>query len=321
MAFVSVLIPAFNAAATIAAAVRSAQRQTAGDLEIIVIDDASSDCTVELVDELGRADPRVKLIRLAQNGGPGIARNAGLAAAGGRWIALLDADDTFHPDRLATLLRVAGEYRTEMAADNLSLVRAPKMTREGSMFSAELLPAPRLLGATEFVTGNTHRAGSARIGYGYLKPIINADFLRSSGIRYHSARFSEDYLFALECLLAGARYVISPDATYDYTVSGDGLTIAHSAADLATLGQLETMLLSRPAVSTDPALDVAMRRHIRAVDLARSWFEFATAIKRRNPAAALAQAFRSPDHLKHISSESLRAIPRALAHIRHQKPA
>lgn len=99
---VSVVIPAYNASAHIRSTLRSALDQSYKDLEIIVIDDCSKDDTVARVEEIAREDARVRLIELPQNcGAPARPRNIGVRAANGRWIAFLDADDLWHPEKLA----------------------------------------------------------------------------------------------------------------------------------------------------------------------------------------------------------------------------
>src|SRR5690348_11964260 len=90
----SVVIPAYNAATTIRAAVTSTLRQTRPVLEVIVVDDGSADATADVVSAIG--DPRVRLISRV-NGGPSAARNAGIAAARGEFVAFLDSDDLWLP--------------------------------------------------------------------------------------------------------------------------------------------------------------------------------------------------------------------------------
>ena len=97
---VSVIIPAYNAAAYVTRAIESALAQTYPPLEILVIDDGSSDRTAEIVERLPAP---VRLIRKA-NGGPATARNLGALQARGNWLALLDADDLWFPDKLRTQL-------------------------------------------------------------------------------------------------------------------------------------------------------------------------------------------------------------------------
>jgi len=92
----SVVIPAFNSAATLARAIESVQSQSWPAHEIIVVDDGSTDATAEVAHQFGGA---VHLIK-QKNSGVSVARNAGAAAATGDWLAFLDADDWYAPDRI-----------------------------------------------------------------------------------------------------------------------------------------------------------------------------------------------------------------------------
>jgi len=94
---ISVIIPAYNAAATIGRAIDSVLAQTCPAREIIVVDDGSTDDTVSIVGEYGG---RIEYT-YQPNAGPGPARNAGIRAARGDWIAFLDADDEWLPHKLA----------------------------------------------------------------------------------------------------------------------------------------------------------------------------------------------------------------------------
>ncbi|WP_218081560.1 glycosyltransferase [Anthocerotibacter panamensis] len=94
----SVVIPAYNVAAYIAACLRSVFAQSDGDFEVLVVDDGSTDQTARVV--LSFADPRLHLIQ-QRNGGLAAARNTGIRAAQGELVAFLDGDDCWHPDKLA----------------------------------------------------------------------------------------------------------------------------------------------------------------------------------------------------------------------------
>ncbi len=96
---VSVVVPAYNAAAFIGEALVSVLRQTLGSLEVLVIDDGSEDETRAIVERLAREDARVRLVH-QENAGVGAARNTGIRLARGVYIAPLDADDVWAPDKL-----------------------------------------------------------------------------------------------------------------------------------------------------------------------------------------------------------------------------
>ncbi|MBZ5588316.1 MAG: glycosyltransferase [Acidobacteriia bacterium] len=103
---VSVVIPTFNRAAFLPAATRSALNQTLHALEVIIVDDGSTDATPEVCRSLAASDPRIRAFRQA-NRGLAAARNAGLAAAAADWIAFLDDDDLWVGTALEVFIRHA----------------------------------------------------------------------------------------------------------------------------------------------------------------------------------------------------------------------
>lgn len=104
---VTVLLAAYDAADTLPTALRSLQEQTWKNLEILVIDDCSPDggATCEVVEAFAKKDPRIKLIRMEQNGGAYVARNRGLDQAAGEYVTIHDADDWSHPQKIETQVR------------------------------------------------------------------------------------------------------------------------------------------------------------------------------------------------------------------------
>ena len=118
--FFSVVIPLYNKEKQIAVTLQSVFAQTCADYEIIVIDDGSTDGSPAVVESLH--DPRIRLIRQA-NAGVSAARNLGIAEARGEYIALLDADDEWRPDYLATIAALIRKYpQCDVFATNYSHV-------------------------------------------------------------------------------------------------------------------------------------------------------------------------------------------------------
>lgn len=97
---VSIIMPSYNSSGTILASIRSIQEQSTDDWELIIVDDCSTDASVEIVRALAEIDKRIKLIVLPKNSGAAVARNAGIAAASGKYISFLDSDDLWHSDKL-----------------------------------------------------------------------------------------------------------------------------------------------------------------------------------------------------------------------------
>ena len=97
---VSIITPLYNLAEFVADTLNSVLAQTWTDWEMIIVDDVSSDNSVELIQLFVEQDSRIKLIQLETNSGAGVARNTAIAAAKGRYIAFLDSDDQWKPNKL-----------------------------------------------------------------------------------------------------------------------------------------------------------------------------------------------------------------------------
>lgn len=104
VALVSIITPTYNSARFIVETIQSVQHQTYANWEMVVIDDCSADNTVDIVSSIAAHDPRIKLFQLKQNSGTGVARNFGTQKASGQYIAFLDSDDLWLPEKLAAQL-------------------------------------------------------------------------------------------------------------------------------------------------------------------------------------------------------------------------
>lgn len=118
---VSVVIPAYNVAPWIVETIRSVERQTFTDFECLIVDDASTDATCDLLAPWLEKDPRFRLIRKEKNEGQGAARNDGTAVARGEYIAFLDSDDVWHPEFLSRLLSLIAANEAWLAYSKFAL--------------------------------------------------------------------------------------------------------------------------------------------------------------------------------------------------------
>jgi len=315
----SVIIPAYNAERYMEQAVASALGQSLEDLEVIVVDDASRDATAAIVSRLAGQDHRLQLLRLPVNSGPAAARNVALSHARGTWVATLDADDSFAPHRLAALITLGEENQAEMVSDNVLLCAEDGGTPPMPLILHAALSAPRHLPAAEFIARNIAGRRNPRRSYGFMSPIFRRAFLARHQLFYDERnRFGEDFMFYASCLVQGARWWVTPEAMYNYTIRGGSLTEVQSAADLLRIRIFDSELLSRePLVRADPALARALRRHKSMIDRCYYYRAFTDAIKAGEIRRALRVLFDSATGFRRIVQESIVQIPAIAAKAWH----
>ena len=210
----TVVIPVFNSAGTLERAIRSAMAQTVRDIEILVADDGSTDGSAAVADALAAGDGRIRVLRCWPNGGKAKAMNKAAAAARGRWLAVLDADDAYRPGRLEKLIGAAEDAGTDMAADNLEY-RDPATDRAvRTGFAPGTRPA--VIGTAELVAATS---SFAAFDYGVLKPVVRTEALRRQGLAYREGvRLAEDFYYLLDYLVAGGRMRLLDEALYVWTL-------------------------------------------------------------------------------------------------------
>lgn len=201
---VSIVIPAYNSAALIGATLKSVRAQTIGDWEAIIVDDCSKDDLPAVVD--GFADARFRLIRHAENGGASAARNTGIAAARGRFIAFLDADDLWRPDKLEKQIAAV---MAQPDPDMVFCVTRMVITLGGGRNILRPIrgkrPDERM---DEFIFVDAGFCQTSTF-------LASAALVRNIG-GFRLIPIGEDHLFAIDLCNAGARYLLvdEPLATY-----------------------------------------------------------------------------------------------------------
>lgn len=256
---VSVVIPTYNRHAGALAAARSALAQTWPPLEVIIVDDGSADDKAALREAC--AELSVRLIELERNQGGAVARNTGVDAARGDWVAFLDSDDTWVPDKLERQFRQLGndvERPNVLAAGNV-LVMEP----DGSSWLHNLAaPAPdQDLSEYFLIDGGTLQTSTL---------LLPAALART--IRFNDAlRRHQDWDFVLRLVRGGAvvSYIHDALAVYDNepteTRVSRGGSVAPSLKWFALAGDLIT-----PQAKHVFYMDVLIRRHL-AEDRLGAW--------------------------------------------------
>jgi succinoglycan biosynthesis protein ExoO len=291
---VSFVIAAYNAETSIARAIESALAQRDVSVEVIVADDCSSDRTLDIARSF--APVQVRVVALERNRGPGGARNAGLALATGRWVAVLDSDDTMHPDRLKRMIERAEAAKAEIAVDNLEVVKDITGARQ-PMFPAELLESRPELGLADFIAANI--MFEETFSFGYMKPVFERAFLERLGLRYdETLRIGEDYILLASALASGGRCVIEPSVGYAYHIR-DG-----SISRVLELHHVEAMLRADAAFLREHRLGAeakaAQTRRTRSLKRAASFLLLVQHLKAGAPLKAVGAALRDPAALRHL---------------------
>lgn len=293
---VTFVIAAYNSADTIAAAVESALAQDEVTLEVVVVDDQSSDNTREVVSGLTQQDARVRLIALERNLGPGGARNAGIDAAVGRWIAVLDSDDVIQPLRTRRMIDRAEIGPAEIVVDNLDVVYTDGRARE-TMFPANFLGQLGTLTLENFIASNI--IFRSTFNFGYMKPMFRREFLNENALRFRpDLRIGEDYLLLASALAVGARCAIEPSPGYIYNIREGSISRVLEIQHVDAMIAADEDFLSRYALP--PAASEAQRMRTRSLVEARHFLMLVSSIKRRSIMDVIKIAAKDPVALRHL---------------------
>jgi succinoglycan biosynthesis protein ExoO len=261
---------------------------------VVVVDDCSNDRTVEVV----RSFPpdQVRVVELEKNRGPGGARNAGLEAARGRWIAVLDSDDAVYPDRLARMISRAERLDAQVAVDNLDVVQETSGAKT-TMFAPALLEKYSEISLADFIGANL--LFEETFSFGYMKPIFKRSFVERNALRYdETLRIGEDYIFLASALARGGRCAVDPQPGYAYHIRSG------SISRVLELYHVEAMLAADAAFLREHKLDAdaqaAQARRTRSLEEAASFLTLVNHLKQRALLKAIRTALRDPRAVRHL---------------------
>jgi GT2 family glycosyltransferase len=212
MVRVSVVVPAYNVERFVRECVESVLSQTMGDLEVICVDDGSTDGTADELESLRRDDPRVKVITRS-NGGPSAARNEGVRNAAGRYLYFLDSDDALLPHALEALCSRMDDAGLDIAYFDAEVFFDDDRVRDANPgYESYYLRRGEYRGVMPGV-----RMMAAMTAYADWKPSVpmqcfRTAFFRQAGLRFEEGLLHEDNVLSLQAALAAQRveYIASP---------------------------------------------------------------------------------------------------------------
>ncbi len=211
---ISVVIPVFNIEAHLEQCLDSVVGQTLKDIEIICVDDGSTDSSPQILKHYAQQDSRIRIITQA-NGGPGAARNAGLAEVTGTYLIFLDSDDWFEPDFLE---RMAG--KAEQTGADVTICRTVEFDTE----TGRKLPSAWML-KSQYLPGETFSSQEIaehifQFTYGWpWDKLYRMDFVRAAGLAYPPLPNSEDLTFVFQSLAVADRIAVDPKTLIHHRVN------------------------------------------------------------------------------------------------------
>lgn len=292
---VSVVIAAYKADATLTRAINSLAAQTLTDWEAIIVDDASPDDTLKIAHLMAARDARVRVVSLQRNSRQSAARNRGIEEACGEWVAVLDADDAFAPERLATLVAHAETHALDIVADNQLFYDAVAQQISRSSSRPDT-PDREWTLASHLVEERIGRS----FKWGLLKPVIRRAFLTQTGVRYRPRfHMGEDSLFYMELLAHGAKGRVVAQPMYIYTTARGEISGQASAASTSRYRfdehfPIYTFFDDLYGAQLDAAESAALRTAKQATIASDQSIQFKAEIRGGQLAAAMVRFARHP---------------------------
>lgn len=291
---VSVVMAAFNVENYLPQALKSVQQQSLQSLEIIVVDDGSTDQTKAILTDQAVQDRRIRVLS-AHGAGPAGARNLAIANARGRWISIVDADDLIDPDRLERMVSIAETRGVDAVADNLvAFYEAPGM-KDHVWIDPAVWPSERRLTFADLMMGGLKGATQPEIGY--LKPIIRRSRLAALATPYRDELvIGEDLDLMARWTAAGLSYLYLPQPGYRYRRHASSLSYRLSPDQVqGMIDALDTLDVNAPC---HDAQSVAFRRSVLVAEKA---YQTNLARLKSGDLAALAPLVMDPDGRRRLS--------------------
>ena len=214
MVSVSVIMPVYNSSSFLNKSIESVQNQTLNDIEIICVDDGSTDDSLDILNELNDKYGNIKII-CQENSGPGIARNNGIKNAQGEYIAFLDSDDIFlDDDALEKMYRLGKSKDSDLICANLK-----RINQDYTIDTHYDFLNSRFM---YFYKEDILKSEDYGIPFAFYRNLFKRSFLEKNGIDFPDLRFGEDPVFMVNVLVNVNEFLALPLDLYGYNHSIGG---------------------------------------------------------------------------------------------------
>ena len=222
----SVVVPAHNVEGYIGEALRSLHRQSHVNLEIVVVDDGSTDASGRIARRHRMLDPRIRIVR-RPNGGPSAARNTGVAAARGEFLTFLDPDDLVSEHAYRAAIAALRESGSDFAVLSYDRMERGRRKRPGTWISEAH--------ATRRLRANLETATEIQVNAVVWSKVFRRSFYDAAGLRFVEGAIYEDQPLSARAYARATAFDILPDRGVTWRIRDEMTSITQQTADAANL--------------------------------------------------------------------------------------
>lgn len=253
---VTIAIPVYNAEKYLRSTLDSALAQSFESIEFLILDDCSTDSSMDIVNEYQQNHPRgkdLRIVRQQNNKGIGSTRNRILDEAQGKFLYFLDSDDTIVPDTINLMWQKAQTCHAQIVLASYARIQT---FHEHLVTENYQLPSKEFYEEDDFAEYAFHQYGALQANVWNI--LMDLDFIRKCGLRFFETNYWEDMVFKYELVTYVSRAVLLPDITYHYMCHEDSLSnfqsrkeiskseVLRNAATIGVLKQNYERLMGKP---------------------------------------------------------------------------
>ena len=230
---VSIIVPVYNAEKYLERCVNSLKNQTLLDIEIILVDDSSTDSSLEICNKMAEEDPRIKVIH-KDNEGAGKARNAALEIAEGEYLGFADSDDFVEKDMFETLYDKAVKYNSDLVMSGVLFVDGNMFSEEGECVRKSYFDVDTHFDTKDslkklrmgIIGAAPYDEDDSKYGMSIWKNLFRHEIIKKNNITFESERekLSEDALFMVDFISCIDKATGIPEAFYNYCRNEDSIS-------------------------------------------------------------------------------------------------
>ncbi|WJE20181.1 glycosyltransferase family 2 protein [Bacillus cereus] len=296
----SIIIPTYNVDEYIEECITSILKQTFDDFEIVIVDDCSSDNTVEVINRL--SDSRLKLLKNEVNKGPSYSRNKAIKHSNGKYIMIVDSDDLILEDRLEIMNTYIKEEDPDILFDNFYYFIDGEEYYYANGYEQKgiLKNSLQSIDVKQFI----------EYDLGIFKGVMKKEFIIKNGILYNeNCRLAEDFLFYLEYFANEGKVLFIPEALYLYRQRKNSLiTTLNKEYYVELIKVTEYAIREVEKQTIDSNIRSLLEARMKKQHSAYNYYLFRDNLKNKKFKDALVLMFKDYNILAKISKDGVKKV-------------